>query len=263
MTRLISILLFVLSANVVLAQAGSDSLHNAKLGAAADDPTQFLTRLEVFNNLQYFDNNSSFNQSVVRFNAKLGKRFTTRIDLPYVYNSTGNGKSGLGDISVRLLGYKIIESPLQGLAASIELSMNTAAFSSLGTGKNILVPLLSYSRVFPAKRMTLSAVFEQANSVGGDTARKKISYSKLQIVMIKRWSPKMWTTAAPEFFLDYVGGNFSGNFELRTAYAPAQRFNLWLQGGLGMFGDFIARYQWSVEIGTRYFFLRKPAAHHK
>jgi hypothetical protein len=57
-----------------------------------------------------------------------------------------------------------------------------------------------------------------------------------------------------------VGDDFAANFEVRNSYAPAPRFNLWLQGGVGLFGDFMARYKWSVEIGSRYFFMRKPTA---
>jgi len=31
---------------------------------------------------------------------------------------------------------------------------------------------------------------------------------------------------------------------------------VWGQVGAGLFGDFIARYQWGAEAGCRYFFLR-------
>jgi hypothetical protein len=46
------------------------------------------------------------------------------------------------------------------------------------------------------------------------------------------------------------------NFEARGAYAPTRRINVWAQTGVGVFGDFVARYQWDVEVGCRYYFLR-------
>ena len=134
--------------------------------------------------------------------------------------------------------------------------MNTAESRLLGTGKNILIPVVSYSELIPKKKILLSVVFQQANSVGGDDDRADISFSKVQFIVIKYWSPRMWTVLAPEWFLDYVNGGLSMNLRTRLTYAPAPRINLWITPSAGMFGDFAGRYQWSLDIGGRYFLLR-------
>lgn len=246
--------------NDSVAQVSTDTLHNASRGAAADDPSEFLSRVELFNeNLHYED--FTFNQTTLRINARLGKRFTTRVDIPYAYNSgnaaKGYASSGLGDISFRLLGYKFVQAPRSALTASIEFSLNTAVAPWLGTGKNIIIPMLTYSRVLIPRKTTLSLLVMQSNSFSGDTSRSKVNYTKFQPVLIHIWNRKIWSVVAPEFFFDYVGDDVSMNLELRTAFAPVPRINVWLQGGVGFFGDFIARYQWSVEAGCRYFVFRK------
>jgi hypothetical protein len=49
------------------------------------------------------------------------------------------------------------------------------------------------------------------------------------------------------------------NLEARCAYAPTRRINVWAQAGVGLFGDFIACYQWGAEVGCRYYFLKNTA----
>ena len=245
-----------------------DSVNQEQLKKNADDPSQFLTRIEFFNELQHYNRNGNefyVNQTTLRTILRIGKRFTTRIDLPYVYNTVNHPakpeKSGLGDISFRLLGYKFFEKKLSAFTASIEVSMNTAESPILGTGKNVLIPVISYSQLIPKKRILFSFVLQQANSFSGDEARADVSFSKLQAIVIKYWSPKLWTVLAPEWFFDYVNDGVSMNLRTRVTYGPAPRLNLWITPSAGIFGDFAGRYQWSLDIGGRYFIFREPNLH--
>ena len=73
----------------------------------ADDPSQFLTRIEIFNELQRYNKRDAFiNQAIFRTIIKIGEKFTTRLDLPYVSNSISNSASfkqnGLGDMAQAL-----------------------------------------------------------------------------------------------------------------------------------------------------------------
>ncbi len=219
--------------------------------------------MEIFNELQHYDKNGNdfyINQAIVRTIFKIGKRFTTRIDLPFVYNSLNTPanykQSGIGDISFRLLGYKFFEKPKSAFTASIEISLNTAGSPLLGLGKNLLIPVVSYTKVMPRKKMLFSVLFQQANSISGDEARATVSFSKLQAIAIKYWTPRFWTVLAPEWFLDYVKGGLSMNLRTRFTYAPSFRTNIWVTPSARIFGDFPGRYQWSLDIGGRYFFLR-------
>ncbi|HEY6506315.1 MAG TPA: hypothetical protein VIZ28_20200 [Chitinophagaceae bacterium] len=246
------------------AQTSADTLKTEPIKANPDDPSQFFTRAEVFNELQHHDRNGTdfyLNQTVLRTIVKIGKRFTTRIDLPYVHNSietpAKNRQSGIGDISFRLLGYKFFENPKSAFTASIEISLNTAQSPILGTGKNLLIPVVSYTTLIPKNKMIFSVVLQQANSVSGDDGRADISFSKIQAILIKAWSKRFWSVLAPEWFVDYVNGGLSMNLRSRMTYAPAPRINIWITPSAGIFGDFAGRYQWSMDIGGRYFFLRK------
>jgi len=258
---IITIFCVLHSADIMLAQNLSDSLKREQTLTNADDPSQFFTRIEVYNELQYYDKADFYlNQTVFRTILKIGKRFTTRVDVPYVYNSfishEEQRQSGIGDISFRLLGYKFVEKPRSALTASVEISMNTAQSPLLGTGKNLLIPVVSYTRMMPKKRMLFSIVFQQANAISGDERRATISFSKIQVILLKTWTARVWTVLAPEWFLDYVHGGVSMNFRTRMACAPTRRINLWVSPSIGVFGNFAGRYQWSTDIGGRYFLFR-------
>jgi hypothetical protein len=258
MKTLFFLVILVQLLSISNAQAQSDTVGVNQI-ASADDPSQFLTRLEVFNELQHYTNDIYLNQSIFRTTVKLGNQFTTRLDIPYVFNSISqetNKQSGLGDISFRLLGYKLIQTPKSAVTASIELSLNTAQSPLLGAGRNLVIPVISYSRVFKEKRILMAFVFQQANSFSGNDSREDISFSKLQAIMINMWSKSIRTVIMPEWYLDYIHGGLSMNMEGRVVLVPKPRFNIWAQAGVGVFGDFVGRYQWSTEIGLRYFLLK-------
>jgi len=260
MKFLLILLLLMSATGIAHAEMKSDTLTNKVDAAQAEDPSQFFTRVEFFNELQQYSGNNYLNFTTIRGTSKLGKRFTTRVDIPFTYCSfTPEGENkqfGLGDISFRLLGYKIFQTPKTAVTASIELVLNTAQSPYLGLGKNILIPVISYSRVMVDKRVIASLAFQQAYSFSGDESRGDINFSKLQVILINVWSRKMWTVIAPEFYLDYENGGASMNFEGRFVFAPKPRLNVWVQPGIGVFGDFIGRYQWSVETGIRYFIFK-------
>src|SRR5689334_8175229 len=123
MTKLLVFVLLVYT-GVVHAQSSTDSLNKPPPVANADDPSQFFTRIEVYNELQRYDKRDVFlNQTILRTVVKIGNKFTTRIDLPYVYNSFNSpakhNQSGIGDISFRLLGYKFFEDKRSAFTMSL------------------------------------------------------------------------------------------------------------------------------------------------
>jgi hypothetical protein len=261
MKKLLLVFLLLQQINVLYCQNLSDTTRVGQAeGAAGDDPSQFFTRIELFNEVQNYPNSVWWDQTTLRINVKIGKRFTTRLDFPFVYNSLSTPADyahyGLGDISLRLLGYQILQSKRSALTVSIEVGFNTAQSPILGTGKNMFVPMLTFSHMLNNHRTIISFVFQQANSFGGYSDRSTLSYSKLQAIVIHVWTRKFWSVAAPECYIDYVKGGLSMNFEVRSAYAPNRRINVWAQAGVGVFGDFVARYQWGAEVGCRYYFLK-------
>src|SRR5918993_4811873 len=88
MKKLLFIFFFLQQTGIMQAQNSSDTTKKQQAHANADDPSQFFTRIEFFNELQRYDKKDIFlNQTVLRTVVKIGNKFTTRIDLPYVYNS--------------------------------------------------------------------------------------------------------------------------------------------------------------------------------
>ena len=254
------ILCFMMYSGIILqAQSSQDTLME-KENRRADDPSAFLTRLELYNELQYHDEDYYFNQTVLRTIIKIGKRFTTRLDLPLIHNSFSPSpydQLGLGDISFRLLGYQVSQAKKSAITVSFEVSLNTAASPLLGTGKNIIIPVITYTKLIPKQKMFFAVFIQQANSFSGDDNRQKVSFTKVQPILVKYWSLKTWTVFAPSIYIDYIQDGGSMNLEARHVFSPVPRMNLWGQAGVGVFGDFPARYVWSVQIGCRYFLLRK------
>lgn len=230
---------------------------------AQDDPSQFLTRTEVFNELQYRKGVGYLNMFTARAVVALGKRMTTRVDIPVLYNSApveGYDHSGLGDISVRLLGYKIMESRRAAMLASVEFSFNTAQSRLLGTGKNIISPVIAYSWRIPQQKSVVAFVVQQFYSLWGDESRNDISWTKVQGLHLHAWSKRIWTLANAELYFDHLqNGRASMNLEGALYYRVSGRFALWIKGGAGLFGDHPARYTWSAETGLRYLMMRKSA----
>lgn len=262
MKKLLFLFFLQHTSSILPAQNSSDSLKNAALNANADDPSQFFTRIELYNELQYYDKTEShINQTILRTIIKIGNRFTTRVDLPYVHNTFTSPmeyrQSGLGDVSFRLLGYKFFEKPKSAFTASIEVSLNTAESPILGLGKNVVIPMVSYTLKIPTKKLLLAMILQQSNSVGGDDTREDITFSKIQLIILKAWSRRAWTVLAPEWFIDYAHGGVSMNLRGRMVCAPVPRMNIWVTPSVGIFGDFFGRYKWSVDIGGRYFLFRE------
>lgn len=261
-------LVLILPAGLMTAQSPTDTLSSLPVPRviSADDPSQFLTRVEVFNEFQHYDKAGGFNlnQTVLRTIVKLGKRFTTRVDIPYVTNTfsypQGFDKGGLGDISFRLLGYNIYQARRSAVTASVEISLNTASSPAQGTGKNMIIPVISYSGFLKDNRTLLALVFQQTNSFSGDESRPDFNFTKLQGIILHYWNKKTWTVVGPELFIDYINGGTSMLIKGRMAFAPKPRINLWAQVNAGLYGDFIARYNWGAEAGCRYFMFRKNTA---
>lgn len=260
MKNFLALILVLLSCHFLSAQTSKDSLE-LKKPANADDPSSFLTRLEVFNEFQHYENGIELNQTVVRNIIKIGKKFTTRIDVPIVHNSfdhpAGYSQFGIGDISFRLLGYKLKENPFSAFTTSIEVQLNTAASPLSGTGKNLLIPVITYTDLLKNKKDLFSVVFQQVITMGGDAERNDLNFTKIQAFYLHFWSKQWWTVVADEIFVDYEhDAQTSMIAKLRMTSAPTPRLNVWLQGNKGLYGNFVGRYQWGMEAGFRYFLLR-------
>lgn len=242
---------------------GQDSTANQSTSSMVqDDPSTVLSRVEVFNEFQHFQNGEYLNVTTLRNIIALGKRFTTRLEIPIVYNSTsgaGYHQYGVGDISIRLLGYKIMQRKKSAMLASLEFSGNTAQSPLLGSGKNVLSPVVAYSITIPKQKIIMAFTWQEYFSVSGDDNRNDIRWTRFQIYYLQSISAKVWILILPELYLDHDKGGASMNFESFGAYRITNRLAFWIKGGIGLFGDHPARYQWTAETGLRYLYKRKKS----
>jgi hypothetical protein len=229
-------------------------------GASQDDPSNVLTRVEIFNEYQQTTSDRPVNITTFRGIMALGKRFTTRIDIPYVALPTASSPeatAGLSDISVRLLGYRLLKTRRSAMLASVELSMPTAQSPLLGSGRYVLTPVVAYSTLFPKTKSIVALTYQEFFSFGGDESRQNIRWTRFQLYHIQPWSGRFWTMLLPEYYYDHADGGSSMNVELFGFYRISNAFSCWLKGGAGLFGEHLARYTWTSEVGLRYLILRK------
>jgi len=236
-----------------------DTTSTAQSNIALEDPSNIITRVVLFNEHQKLKSGEFLNVTTARTVVAIGKRFTTRLDIPVAYNSTsipGVEQFGLGNISLRLLGYRVYGSPSAALLTSIEFSFNTATSPLLGTGKNVIIPTVSYSWINPKKLRILALSFQQFYSLWGDDSRKDISFTRLQGYYIQGFSKKFLMVALPELYIDYLVYKPSMNLEIKAAYRINKRLAVWTSAGAGLFGDHPARYKWDTELGVQYLLNR-------
>jgi len=75
MKKLLFLFFLLHTSGILHAQNSADTLKQEPVKANADDPSQFFTRIEVFNELQHYDRNGSdfyLNQTILRTIVKLG-----------------------------------------------------------------------------------------------------------------------------------------------------------------------------------------------
>lgn len=238
----------------------ADSTTHQQNGILQDDPSNIFTRIELFNEYQTSTGGDVVNVTTMRGIMAIGKRFTTRIDIPYIVlprTATTEAASGLGDVSARLLGYKILQSRRSAMLASVEVSFPTAQSPQLGFGRNVITPVVAYSLYMPNRKAVLALTYQEYFSFGGDESRAHIRWTRMQMYHIRPWSRRVWTLVLPELYYDHAGGGVSMNLEATGYYRLTDRFALWLKGGAGLFGDHPARYGWTVEVGLRHLIWKK------
>jgi hypothetical protein len=106
----------------------------------------------------------------------------------------------------------------------VEFSFNTAQSPLLGTGKNIIIPVIAYSWIIPKSKTILALSFQEYYSLWGDRSRPDISSTRLQGYYIQMWSKKVWTVLLPDLFIDYIKEGASMNLEATFVFRITGRF---------------------------------------
>jgi len=231
----------------------NDSIAEDKI---PDDPTELITRMELKNEFYQTNTEGYLNLTTLRLVYRVAKRLSIRADLPVAYSAPGvegvEPKFGLSDVSVRLLGWRIINRLPWVAVASAEMAFNTASDPLLGTGKNQIIPSFAIARFLPKQKVISAVVVQQFISFGGFSDRQNFNYSRLTFVELRAFKGGWIFVAQPKLFYDWENGtHFSMVLEAIGVKMMSRNYSLAMQAGAGLFGDLPTRYDWKLEVDLR------------
>ena len=218
-------------------------------------PTIFLPRLSLRYEYVKPETGDYLRQLVLRGDYALQNRFLFRADLPFVSTELETGaESGLGDVMFRALWLAVAEKRF-AVAAGTSLILDTAAESSLGTGKNVIVPLVA-AAYSVSPRFWVFGVLQDAISFSGDEERKHVHTASLLPGFYYRGGWGGWLLLQPAVRTDLsADGDVTVTSEFEIGQKLSRQFALAIRTGFFLAGEKSEDYSLSGEV--RYFFLRR------
>lgn len=222
------------------------------------DPTDFKSRLETRYEYQEPRTGGDRQFLVPRYEYAFSKAFALRIEVPYVANHSPQpgveDQSGMGDILLRP-ALRLHRGEGFAVVAAAEITFDTASDDRLGTGKNVVAPLVFAS--FDAPRLN-SVVFpfaQQYLSVSGDDDRTDVNTSLLRLGVLTRWPNRFYSFLEPSLYVDWERDQNTGaTLELEIGRLLNRQLAIWARPGVGLWGDKLPYlYDWNFEVGFRYF----------
>jgi hypothetical protein len=241
------------------AYAQVETASGAEAVREGSRPASFgSNRVEVRDEYQNLQDGSSIYMIVPRVDFSASPDVSFRIEAPVVVSDSGlpggDTESGLGDLLFRA-SYRVARGTGYALVAGGELILNTAAKDALGTGKNVIAPLVFASIDLPRYDSVVFPLLQQYLTLGGDDERADVHYTSIKSTLLTRWPDLIYTILEPQVVVDYVGANKVG-MTLEGEFGRFLNRNtaVWVRPGIGLFGDNLAEvYNWKFEIGARVF----------
>lgn len=239
------------------AQAGTEAANGSESVVKRIDPTDFSTRLEVRNEYQDLQGGGSMNMLVPRLDYAVSSTFSLRLETPIVAadpNTPGNnGDSGMGNLLVRT-SYRAARGQGYAVVVAAEFIFDTASKDSLGSGKNVIAPLVFASLDVPRYHSVFFPFLQHYFTVSGDDARPDANYTSFKPVWLTRWPDRYYTVVEPHFIIDHERGDRVGlTLEGEFGRFLDRNLALWARPGVGLHGDNIPLvYNWNFEVGLRH-----------
>ena len=181
-----------------------------------------------------------------------------RIETPMVSTHAGapnnDTESGLGDILLRG-SYRVARGAGYAIVAGSELILNTATSEDLGTGKNLIAPLIFASINLPQYNSVVFPFLEYYFTLGGDASRQDVNYASIKSAFLTYWPNLVYTIVEPQVIVDHERANKVG----LTLDGEIGRFldrdtAIWVRTGFGLVGEDLPQvYDWKFEVGVRFF----------
>jgi hypothetical protein len=241
------------------AVAQVETASGADAAPKSSQPVDFrTTRVEIRNEYQDLQGGGTIDYLVPRFDFSAGPDLSFRVETPIVFadpDTPGNdGESGIGDLLFRG-SYRFAHGPGYAIVAGGEVILNSASKDSLGTGKNVIAPLIFASIDAPKYNSVVYPFLQYYMSVGGDDSRTDVNYASLKAPFLTRWPSLVYTIIEPQMVIDHERSDKVG----MTLEGEVGRFlnhdlAIWGRTGIGLFGDNLPQvYDWKLEIGVRFF----------
>jgi hypothetical protein len=236
--------------------------HAQKAGQPAEsvtqrlDPTDFKSRFETRYEYQDLQSGGARQLLVPRYEHAFSKAFALRFEVPYVVDDPpgGDDESGIGDILIRP-ALRLYRGEGFAVVAAAEITFDTASDDRLGTGKNVVAPLVFASFDVPKLNSVVFPFAQQSVSVSGDDDRSDINTSLFRVGVLSRWPNRFYTFLEPSLYIDWERDEKTGfTLELEVGRLLNRQLAIWGRPGVGLWGDNLPYiYDWNFEIGFRYF----------
>jgi hypothetical protein len=223
------------------------------------DPTDFKTRAELRYEYQEPQGPGTRQLIVPRFEYAVSKTLGFRFEVPYVVNRPHEpgvpDEEGIGDAMLRA-HYRIMRGPTYALVGAVEVFFDTASEERLGTGKNVVAPLVFASIDVPQLNSVFFPFAQQFVSVSGSDDRMDINTSLLRTGLLTRWPNRFYTFVEPSLYIDWERDARTGfTLEVELGRLITRSIGVWARPGVGLWGDDIPQvYDWNFEVGFRYLF---------
>jgi hypothetical protein len=175
------------------------------------------------------------------------RRQQIRLEIPLVTtNVTGETEFGFGDLLVRWL-MVTKATPKNAVAVGVESTWDTATSDVLGTGKNVLAPVVFYVIFLPEKKAIFAPGYQYRFDIGGSDARADVSLSAIDLYYVLL--PKPGSMIDPQIIIDHESSTTYVQVETEFGRMMGPGWSTYLRPGFPIGGNRLM--DWNLEFGIK------------
>jgi hypothetical protein len=219
----------------------------------------FSPRIFVRNEYRSNQDGSYMNFLVPLVEVPLGELYSLRTEVPVITRNPRipgtDADTGIGDIVTRL-SRTVFACDGYAMVFGLEYTFDSATEQSLGSGKQLLSPVIYGSVRMPRLNSILFPLAQYYESIGGDDARPDVRQTVIKPMMLTRLPNRFYTFVEPTIIVDHEHNDRVGvNLEIEAGRFVNPQTMAYLRPGAGLVGDNMQQvFNWNFEVGFRYFF---------
>lgn len=221
------------------------------------DPTETLTRVEFV--LDYSDLRLDAVRTSLktRFDYAFLDQFALRAEVPWAHIDPDGASTETGGGDARFqLGWRAFDRRTFAMFFAGGVVLDTASEDALGTGSDSVVLMVAAAGSLPEIRSRITETVEHFVSYDTHEDGEGVALTKFDLRLMTEWSPRSWTRAGSELFIDWKNGEHLGmNLNFEYGRATESGFAVWAGPAVGLFGqDIDGVVDWSLSVGARWLF---------